>query len=94
MSDREQIVEKLLTILKDDTSIARELPEMDQDTSLPKALGLDSMDLVSLGMAIEDAFRIRIDSDELVGQDLTLGRLVSLIESSQAAPRGEALPAD
>jgi acyl carrier protein len=55
-----------------------EVPSLDDDLQLHLQLGLDSMDMVSLVMRVEQQLRIRMTHEELV-QVQTVGELLDLI---------------
>jgi acyl carrier protein len=79
--NREQLRAELKTVLEDDTGKA--IPELSDDVNLQTGLGLDSLDVVSVVMQIEQQFRIRLTHDELATA-ATAGQLLSLIHGKLA----------
>jgi acyl carrier protein len=87
--DRAQLRQELLELLYQDTG--QRYDRLDDSVTLKEGLGLDSVDLVSLVMQIENRFHIRLDSQELqrlekVGDLLDL--LQSKLQQASAAPGG------
>jgi acyl carrier protein len=76
--DRAQLRQELLELLYQDTG--QRYDRLDDSVTLKEGLGLDSVDLVSLVMQIENRFHIRLDSQEL--QRLKkVGDLLDLLQS-------------
>ena len=80
MNDREEILNKLLDILQNDTDV--QLDSVNESVSLREGLGLDSVDLVGIIMRIEEFYRIRLNHQELE-QTNTVGMLIDLIEAKR-----------
>ncbi len=76
MLDRESLREELKAIFEDDTG--KTIETLGDDIELRDGLGLDSLDVVSLVMRIEQRYRIRLVHEEL-SQVSTVGQLLSLI---------------
>ena len=74
--DREDLRQELKTIFEDDTD--KKIDALDDSVELQEGLGLDSLDIVSLVMRIEQRFRIRLKHDEL-SKVATTGQLMDLI---------------
>jgi len=60
------------------------------DASLADDLGADSLDKIELQFAIEDAFKIELDDDDVYAVD-TFGKLVAVTESTLSASRPKAV---
>ena len=73
---REELRLTLKAIL--DGELNEVVPSLDDDLQLHLQLGLDSMDMVSLVMRVEQQLRIRMTHEELV-QVETIGELLDLI---------------
>ncbi len=82
MNDREEILNKLLDILQNDTDV--QLDSVNESVSLREGLGLDSVDLVGIIMRIEEFYRIRLNHQELE-QTNTVGMLIDLIEAKRSS---------
>ena len=80
---REELRQTLKTIL--DGEINDTVPPIDDDVRLHLELGLDSMDMVSLVMRVEQQLRIRMTHEELV-QVETVGELLDLILTKLPEP--------
>ena len=63
MADRAAIIAKLKEILAADTEAKVDI--LDENSSIRESLGLDSIDLGSVVMRIEEAYRIRLTYQEL-----------------------------
>jgi acyl carrier protein len=59
-------------------------PEIGEDQDLQEGLGLDSVDLFSLVVEIQNKFRIKIASEELAGV-ATVGDLLDILQAKIAA---------
>ncbi len=88
---REQIHDILTSIFDDE--IGTDHTTLRDDTRVVEELGLDSVDVVSLIMRVEQHFRIRISQAELAEMG-TVGGLVDLVaakiteqEAQGAAPK-------
>jgi acyl carrier protein len=77
MTNRAEIVEKLVEFLEADTEVR--LDQLNDGLSLREGLGLDSVDLVGIIMRIEGHYRIRLSHAELEKVE-TVGNLLDLIE--------------
>ena len=73
---REELRQTLKEIL--DGELNEVVPAIDDDVKLHLELGLDSMDMVSLVMRVEQQLRIRMTHEEL-SQIETVGELLDLI---------------
>lgn len=73
---REELRQTLKEIL--DGELNEVVPSIDDEVKLHLELGLDSMDMVSLVMRVEQQLRIRMTHEELV-QIETVGELLDLI---------------
>ena len=80
---REELRQTLKTIL--DGEINDTVPPIDDDVRFHLELGLDSMDMVSLVMRVEQQLRIRMTHEELV-QVETVGELLDLILTKLPEP--------
>jgi acyl carrier protein len=81
MLDRTSIRDTLLRFLAEDT--AATVSAIDDSTELRGALGIDSVDFVSLVMRIEGYYRVRLSREELEGL-ATVGDLLTLVETKTA----------
>ncbi len=81
--DREDLRHELKAIFEDDTG--KEIDALDDSIELKDGLGLDSLDVVSLVMRIEQRFRIRLSHEEL-SKVATAGQLVDLILGKLGQP--------
>jgi acyl carrier protein len=60
--------------------------DLNDDTVLTEGLGLDSIDLVSLIVQVENRFRIKIATEEL--RSITkVGQMLDLVQAKIAAPQ-------
>jgi acyl carrier protein len=84
---RREIAESLRRILIDE--IGEEYGELDDTTTLRDGLELDSVDMISLVLKIENEFKIQIQSDALEGIE-TIGQLLDLLEVRANPPKSEA----
>ena len=80
---REQLRSTLKTILEGELNEV--VPPLDDDVQLLLQLGLDSMDMVSLVMRVEQQLRIRMTHEELV-QVKTVAELLDLILTKLPEP--------
>jgi acyl carrier protein len=82
--DRHAIRAQLLQILNDETNLT--LTAIAEDASLRDSLGLDSLDLTSVIVAIEDHYEIELTRPELKDVD-TVADLLNVIEPKVAVTR-------
>ena len=78
---RAEIEEQLITIVKQEKSVADEL--LKPETPLAEA-GIDSLDSLTILFAIEEQFRIAIPDDEARAVT-TFGDLIDIIEKRTAS---------
>jgi acyl carrier protein len=78
MTDRQEILGKLVEFLESDTEVRVE--NLAETLSLREGLGLDSVDLVGIIMRIEGHYRIRLSHAELE-KVATVGNLLDLIQA-------------
>jgi len=76
--DRETLRMQLKSIFVEDTG--KDIPALSDDVALRDGLGLDSLDVVSLVMQIEQCFRIRLVHEEL-SSVVTAGQLIDLVHA-------------
>ena len=81
--DRTALRLTLIDLLESETGTRSE--ELSDDTVLTEGLGLDSIDLVSLVVQIENRFRIKIATEELRSIS-KVGQLLDLLEAKLNAP--------
>ena len=74
------IFEKLRSIIAEQLSIGENLISM--ETTFVDDLGVDSLDVVELTMAVEEAFDVPEFDDELIAGLVTVGDLVAFISDS------------
>jgi acyl carrier protein len=85
MSDREKLIRTLTELLEAETG--EKYPSLEEDKNLRDELGLDSVDVVSVVMQIENRFRIRLTQQELE-KVIRVGDLLDLIQAKVAeAPK-------
>jgi acyl carrier protein len=78
MVDRTVNFRILKSILEDNQG--EPFDHLDEDTQLREGLGLDSVDLVTIVIEIQDRFRIQLSSEELEPV-VTVADLLGLIQS-------------
>ena len=71
------VLEKIKDILENE--LGKDRNEITLDSDIVKDLGLDSLDIVTLIMAVEDEYGFTADDDEIVSLK-TVGDVVSYIE--------------
>ncbi len=71
------VLEKIKDILENE--LGKDRNEITLDSDIIKDLGLDSLDIVTLIMAVEDEYGFTADDDEIVSLK-TVGDVVSYIE--------------
>lgn len=84
--DRNALRDSLRELLEQETWEKYE--NLDESTSLREGLNLDSIDMVSVVLQIQNQFQIDISSNELEGLQ-KVGQLLDLIEAKLAA-KGDA----
>ena len=77
----QEIEESVRTILVEEFKVEPDAIERDRTF---KKMGLDSLDLVSLAMSLEDRLGVEIPDDELVGIE-TYGQALDLLERKVGA---------
>jgi acyl carrier protein len=82
MSEREKISRTLIELLEAETG--EPVTGLNEDQNLRDELGLDSVDVVSVVMQIENRFRIRLTQQELE-KVIRVGDLLDLIQAKVAA---------
>ncbi|OAI51798.1 hypothetical protein AYO44_04840 [Planctomycetaceae bacterium SCGC AG-212-F19] len=81
MQDRNAIRQTLLELIEADTG--QTYGSLDDQANLKEQLGLDSVDVVSIVMQVENRFRIRLGHEELQ-QVVTVGNLLDLMQAKLA----------
>lgn len=76
--DRRTIARVLLELLEEETG--EKHPDLDESADLRKDVHLDSLDMVSLVLHIENRFEIEIDTEELAAST-SVGRLLDILEA-------------
>jgi len=76
MYDRESIRQRLAQILEAETDLRP--PSLEDGIALEEGLGLDSLDLSSLVLRVEDFYRIRLSQTD-IREAKTVGLLLDLI---------------
>ena len=74
-----EIVNRLIKIIEDNL-VFEEGINLSLETDLVKIGNLDSIDIVSLGIEIQDEFGIDVQPEEFSGESITIKMLVDLIE--------------
>ena len=77
----QEIEKSVRTILVEEFKVEPDAIERDRTF---KKMGLDSLDLVSLAMSLEDRLSVEIPDDELVGIE-TYGQALDLLERKAGA---------
>lgn len=80
--DRKELSDMLLELLTDETG--EEYPGFEESTDLRDGLKLDSIDMVSLVLRIENQLKISIGSQE-VGEISTVSDLLDLLQGKLAS---------
>ena len=80
--DRQELRRVLTELVEETTGEAR--PEVDEALDLQEGLGLDSVDIFSLIVEIQNKFRVKIASEELVSVS-TVGDLLDVLQVKIAA---------
>jgi len=75
---REEIRGILKAIFEEETG--ETIDSLPDETRIVEELGLDSVDVVSLIMRVEQQFRVRISHSELAGM-ATIGSLLDLVQA-------------
>jgi acyl carrier protein len=83
--DRQELRRVLTELLEETTGESR--PEVDEGMDLQEGLGLDSVDIFSLIVEIQNKFRVKIASEELVSV-ATVGDLLDVLQAKLAASAG------
>ena len=58
-------IEKLKEFLKENTKV--DISKVNENSNFKTDLGLDSIDLLQLVVAVEEKFNIKLDNDKLMG---------------------------
>jgi acyl carrier protein len=82
MVERAALRQTLKELLEDERG--ETYPSLDESAGLREQLGLDSVDLVSLVLRIQDQFRVVLPSDELERVS-RVGDLLDLLQAKLAA---------
>jgi acyl carrier protein len=83
--DRSALRQALVELVEEEKG--ESYPGLEESTRLREELGLDSVDLVSLVMKIQDRFRVVLASEELTNIG-SVGDLLDVMQSKlQAMPR-------
>ncbi len=87
--DRDELRHILAELLEETTGEHRD--EVTEDESLQEGLGLDSVDIFSLIVEIQNKLRIKIASEDLM-EVITVGDLLNVLQAKLAtvAPTGTA----
>lgn len=80
--DRQELRTVLTELLEETTGEPR--PDVAEDQDLKEGLGLDSVDLFSLVVEIQNKLRVKIASEELVSVT-TVGDLLDVLQAKLAA---------
>jgi acyl carrier protein len=80
--DRDELRRVLTELLEETTGEPH--PEVGEDQNLQEGLGLDSVDIFSLIIEIQNKLRIKIASEELVAVT-TVGDLLDVLQAKLAA---------
>lgn len=80
--DRHELRQILAELLEETTGEPR--PEVAEEESLQEGLGLDSVDIFSLIVEIQNKLRVKIASEELM-EVTTVGDLLNVLQAKLAA---------
>jgi acyl carrier protein len=80
--DRQELRQILAEMLEETTGEPR--PEVGEGESLQEGLGLDSVDIFSLIVEIQNKLRVKIASEELI-EVATVGDLLNVLQAKLAA---------
>ena len=75
------ILEKIKVIMQEE--LGKDRSQVTLESDIIKDLGLDSLDIVTLIMAVEDEYGFTADDDEIVALK-TVGDVVNYIEKNKA----------
>ena len=75
------ILEKIKDIMQEE--LGKDRNQVTLESDIIKDLGLDSLDIVTLIMAVEDEYEFTADDDEIVALK-TVGDVVNYIEKNKA----------
>ncbi len=78
---RDELSKILLELLEDETG--ETYRGLDESADLRKGLNLDSLDMVSLVLHVENRLKIEIDTDEL-NRAVTVGDLLDILQRNLA----------
>jgi len=84
MKNSEEVkMSEVVAVIRDNFESLRTLEDLSSGSELHRDLGLDSLDIVRLQVAIEDHFDVRFDPirDDLAEAFLSAGSLLKLIRS-------------
>lgn len=82
---REQIRAILKSLFEEETG--QTIDSLSDQTQIVQELGLDSVDVVSLIMRVEQQFRVRIGHAELAGMT-SVGSLLDIVQAKVNASQG------
>ncbi len=85
--DRSALRQALGELLEDQTDVPA--ADLGDDQDLREGLGVDSVDMINLVLAVENRFDVRIESEEL-RPIRRVGQLLDLLQAKLAAKPGSA----
>ena len=81
MVNRDSLLKELLAIIEDDLGV---VPEgITPESNLREALGMDSVDMITVISRVEQNYRIRLSHDELA-QLVTVSDILNMISAKSA----------
>lgn len=80
---RDELKSVLSDVLKDVSGVS--LADLNDGLSIREHLNLDSLDLMTLAVEIHDRLGVALEVAD-VGEELTVGGLIDVLNSKQAAP--------
>ncbi|MBK8254262.1 MAG: acyl carrier protein [Polyangiaceae bacterium] len=91
ISRREEVLNRVRTLLVERLHVERDPDSIDPDTPLfGTGLGLDSVDAVEMVVSLEDTFGLKLPDDALGRRVMrTVGKLVDLVLAYEKAAAGE-----
>lgn len=84
MNDRIRLLKELMNILEDELGTAPE--GVSEDTFLRESLGLDSVDMITVISRVEQAYKIRLNHEELTQMNKVSDIINVILNKTSATP--------